>query len=242
MSNWIVDSASTNTAEDFIMSLAGVCDGANQHDNAGFSGADVEFGHSLAARATQGRAFTVKQAHAVLKMVAKYRRQLGGKDYINDWMKQPVFKRQPIDPNDPIVVPTFSKPAVIANRHLTSSGTSAVFSFGYDTALIAAIKAIRGEHRGRKFWAAWDGNNKKWTVPVNETSITLIMQVAEKFKFDIEQRFTDYLTQVIEKTEESRMMLTLNDGQNIIVAEDSILISVDDSAILKEFEDALCSA
>ena len=243
MTNWIVDSSAATTVETMLMSLAGVCDGAAERDDVGFSGADVEFGHSLANRAAQGRAFTVKQATMALKLITKYRRQLGGKDFIEVWIKTPVFKYQPLDPNAPVAQPVaVVNPVVANNRKLTSRDKDAVFAFAYDAAVVAAVKTIRGEHKGRKFWAAWDAAAKIWTVPVNETSISQIVEVAKRFGFDVEQRFTDYLAKLDEKTDESKIMLAINSGQHVTVADDSIIIAVDDAAILKEFEDVLLCA
>ena len=245
MTNWTVDSDATTTVETMLMSLAGVCDGAAQRDDVGFSGADVEFGHSLANRAAGGRAFTVKQATMALKLITKYRRQLGGKDFIENWIKNPVFKYQPLDPNAPVPVAqtvAIVNPTVVNDRKLTSHDKDAVFAFRFDAAIVAAVKTIRGEHKGRKFWASWDGSAKIWTVPVNETSISQIMEVAKRFGFDVEQRFKDYLAKLEEKTEESRIMLAINQGQHVTVADDSIIIAVDDPAILKEFEDVLLCA
>ena len=37
-------------------------------------------------------------------------------------------------------------------------------------------------------------------------------------------------------------MLAINQGQHVTVADDSIIIAVDDPAILKEFEDVLLCA
>lgn len=52
--------------------LAGVCDGAVEHDGVGFNGADTHFGRSLAAR----RSLTARQALAGQKLLKKYKRQL----------------------------------------------------------------------------------------------------------------------------------------------------------------------
>ena len=245
MTNWIVDTNATNTVETMLMSLAGVCDGANQLDDAGFSGADVAIGHSLANRAAQGRAFTVKQASMAIKLVNKYRRQLGGSQYILEWIKNPVFKLPPIDPSAPVSDArpiTLVNPVVTNDRKITSRDQTAVFAFKYDADVVASVKAIRGEHKGQKFWAAWDSNAKIWTVPVNETSIFPIMEVANRFGFDIEDRFKAYLSKIETKTEESKIMLAINDGQHVTVADDSIIIAVDNAAILKELEDVLLCA
>ena len=54
--------------------LAGVCDGALKRDGAGFNGCDAGIGHSLAMR----DGITPKQAVLGLKLVRKYKRQIGG--------------------------------------------------------------------------------------------------------------------------------------------------------------------
>lgn len=245
MNNWIVDASAIFTVESAICTLAGVCDYAHDKDGVGFNGGDAEFGHAMANRAIGGRPYTVKMAQACLKMIRRYQRQLGGKDFIENWIKNPVFKLPPIDPSAPVSDArpiTLVNPVVINDRKISSRDKTAVFAFKYDADVVASVKAIRGEHKGQKFWAAWDSNAKIWTVPVNETSIFPIMEVANRFGFDIEDRFKAYLSKIETKTEESKIMLAINDGQHVTVADDSIIIAVDNAAILKELEDVLLCA
>jgi SWI/SNF-related matrix-associated actin-dependent regulator 1 of chromatin subfamily A len=56
-----------------LKSLAGVCDGANRLDGAGFNKLDVRIGHSLA----EAPGLSYKQAALGKKLLAKYSRQLG---------------------------------------------------------------------------------------------------------------------------------------------------------------------
>ena len=211
-----------------------MCDGAFSVDGMGFNKIDTPFGHSLAERANRGQPWTRKQAAAAIKLIRKYQQQLGGKDFVDNWIKNPVFKQEPIDPSLPI-----SDNTQFTDRNLVSNDLNAVFKFNYNMDIVAAIKTIRGVHKERKYWAAWDPTLKIWTVPVNETSITDIMDLAKKFKFNIEQRFTDYLAKIHEKTNESHTMLALNGGRNITVAGDMIIISVNNAGILAEFEQQL---
>ncbi|CAB4123131.1 hypothetical protein UFOVP29_290 [uncultured Caudovirales phage] len=240
MQNWRVDATRGDTAEALICQLAGVCNGAATWDGAGFSKFDTHFGHSLAQRAQSGRAWTVKQAEAALKLLRKYQRQLGGGAFMDAWLASPVFATQPWDPTAPVAATETALP--VNDRKLTSRDDNAVFKFKYDAELVAAIKALRGEHRGRKFWAAWDAANREWTAPVNETSIAGIMALAEKFNFEVEQRFTDYVAKVQAKTEPDAMMLALNGGQHVGLMGDSIVINIDDAGILAEFERELAAA
>ena len=175
-----------------------------------------------------------------MKLIKRYQRQLGGAAFMDTWLESPVFATKPWDPTVPVATTETAKPAT--DRKLMSRDTNAVFSFRYDADLVAAIKALRGEHRGRKFWAAWDAANKEWTVPVNETSIVGIMALAEKFCFQVEQRFTDYVAKIQAKTAPDAMMLALNGGQHVAVMGDSIVINVDDANILAEFESELAAA
>ena len=234
MENWVVNPASTHTAESMICALAGMCDGAFQIDGAGFSRFDAEFGHSLANHANSGRPWTLKQASAALRIVRKYQRQLGGVDFINSWFLSPTFSREPSGL-------TSTQPSTIPKkiRNLISHDTTAIFRFDYDIDIVTAIKAIRGEHRGKKFWAAWDPSSKVWTVPVNETSIALIMATAERFEFNIEPQFVEYLNRIIEKNEENHTLLALNDGVNVYLAGDRIVIAIADQAIVNEFKKEL---
>ncbi len=233
--SWKTDPSAKNTAEDMICTLAGMCNYASSWDGAGFSKIDAEFGHSLARQASEGKAWTVKQATAALKLLRKYQRQLGGKNYMDEWLTSPIFRKEPRDPS----VKPQNDEKKQNDRQLRSRDSLAVFSFGYDTEIVAGIKNIKGEHKGKKFWASWDPSNRSWTIPVNETSIWPIIDLARKFSFDIEDRFEEYVTKVKEKTEESRVMLSLNGGQHITVANDTIIVSVEDAAILEEFEKIL---
>lgn len=240
MQNWRVDATRGDTAESLICQLAGVCNGAATWDGAGFSKFDTHFGHSLAQRAQSGRVWTVKQAEAALKLLRKYQRQLGGAAFMDAWLANPVFATQPWDPVAPVAATETALP--VNDRKLTSRDDNAVFKFKYDAGLVAAIKALRGEHRGRKFWAAWDAANREWTAPVNETSIAGIMALAEKFQFEVEQRFADYVAKVQAKTAPDAMMLSLNGGQHVGLMGDSIVINIDDAGILAEFERELADA
>lgn len=56
-----------------LQRLAGMCDGASTMDGHGFSKIDVRIGHSLA----ESRRLSLKQAALGLRLVRKYRRQLG---------------------------------------------------------------------------------------------------------------------------------------------------------------------
>jgi hypothetical protein len=103
------------------------------------------------------------------------------------------------------------------------------------------MKTIRGSHGDKRFYASWDPQNKVWTVPVNTTSIWPIMDVAERFRFSVEERFNEYVRKIQTKTSDSRMMLALNGGQNIVVDDGMITIAIADPVILKEFQDALAS-
>lgn len=227
MSAYSVDSTSSTTAEGLICSLANMCDGAYITDGNGFNKFDTEFGHSLAKTAMLGKPWTHKQASAALKLLRKYQRQLGGKDFMDNWLNCPIFKNQPVDQLNN---------RLEHSRVLSSRDTTAVFTFGYDPDVVSAIKSIRGEHRNKKFWAAWDNTTRTWSVPVNEASISLIMDVAERFAFDVEQRFIDYLEKIREKTAESRTMLALNECRHVVISGDTITISVADARILEEFE------
>jgi hypothetical protein len=234
MQNWQVNPA-VITAERMIMTLAGVCNGASTWDGAGFSKMDVSFGHSLAQRASQGRVWSVKQAAAALKLITKYSRQLGGKDHVNAWMQAPNFAQLP------------EEAAVkAADRKLMSQDQLAVFKFSYDAQLVAVIKQIRGEHKGKYFGARWEPTSKMWQVPVNETSIQLIMQVARDWGFEIEERFESYYSKVISKlegvrdaAEESRVITTLGYREGVLVQDGQISITHADAQVLMEFKQAL---
>ncbi len=235
MQNWR-SVQSEQTAERMIMQLAGVCNGAATWDGAGFSKMDTAFGHSLAERAAQGRAWSVKQAQAALKLINKYRRQIGGEAAIRDWMQAPNFAMLPQDAATPKA----------ADRKLMSQDQLAVFKFYYSAEIVNAIKQIRGEHKGKYFGARWEPQSKTWQVPVNETSIQQIMQVAREWEFDIEERFDVYYSKVVAKlasvqeaAEESRVTTALGYAQGVQVDEHQIVITHANASVLAEFKAAL---
>ena len=220
------------TAESMICSLANACDGANSVDGNGFSKIDSHFGKSLAEFASHNKPWSAKQAAAATKLIKKYQRQLGGKDFIDEWLKSPKFANIPSSPDS-------AQSQLPNDRKLTSVESFAVFKFNYNLEIVTALKSIKGEKNGKKYWAAWDCSSKSWTVPVNGSSIIHIMEIANKFKFDIEDRFVQYLDKIQEQTAESNTHLILNDNRHITVAGDMIVISVADVEILAEFEKAL---
>lgn len=153
MQNWQVN-PHAHTAESMIQQLAGVCNGARTWDGAGFSKMDTDFGHSLAQRALRGQAWSEKQAQAALKLIRKYRKQLGGENAINTWLMKPTFAIMPFS------VAAKGVPQKENDRKLTSQGDQAVFRFGFNRDILAQIKQVRGEHKGKKFWASWNADRK----------------------------------------------------------------------------------
>mgnify|MGYP003344715549 CR=1 FL=1 len=159
------------------------------------------------------------------------------KGFMDVWLQDPTFAQAPLEPQAQGTKPL---------RKLTSQDKTAVFEFAYDGTLVQAIKAIRGSHRGEQFRSTYNAQARTWSVPVNETSIAQIMQVATAHDFDIEQRFTDYQAKVQvrkqaveEALQEDRVMLALNDGVNVAVAHDAIVIAVENPEIMAEFQQAL---
>jgi hypothetical protein len=235
MQNWRSEQ-NVITAERMIQQLAGVCNGASTWDGAGFSKMDVSFGHSLAQRASQGRAWSVKQASAALKLIQKYSRQLGGKEQVRDWMQAPNFAMLPAEPGS----------TKVSDRKLMSSEQLAVFQFSYSPEIVNVVKQIRGEHKGKRFHARWDAANKCWFVDVNETSIQQIMQVARDWEFEIEERFDSYYSRVMQKlegvrdaAEESRVITTLGYREGVHVQDGQIEITHANASVLAEFQQAL---
>ena len=240
MQNWCVNPEG-HTAERMIQQLAGVCNGAATWDGAGFSKMDASFGHSLAEKAQQGRAWTEKQATCALKLINKYRRQIGGEEFIKSWMQRPVFAMMPLSEAE-------RKQKAATLRKLTSEGKTAVFQFPYDAQLVAAIKGIRGEHKNQRFWAAWDGAHKRWTIQVNETSIQQIMTVAREWEFEIEPRFEEYYSKVMAKLEgvkeaalESSVMTRLGGKPGVSIQHGQIQIVHDNASVLAEFREVLAN-
>lgn len=244
MNNWIVDSQGT-TAEHLIMTLAGVCNGASTWDGRGFSKIDAHFGHSLATQAQSGKPWSVKQATSALKLINKYRNQLGGTQVIQKWLESPRFAQKPITSQSSSADSTKNNSPTVT-RKLRSEQNTAVFSFEFNQDLISAIKNIRGEHKGQKFWASWDAAGKRWTVPVNEGSIVLIMNVALAWDFDIEERFTifhrrvlDKLAGLAESAKSSQVAHALGQPLGVDVQSGQLIIAHSDPQVLAQFESEL---
>ena len=226
-------------AESMICRLAGMCDGAHQLDGHGFNKMDSVIGKSLAERAIRGQPWSQKQAKVALSLIAKYRRQIGGEAVIRTWMERPVFAMMPLTDAE-------RKQKAVGLRKITSEEKTAVFTFPYDAGLVAALKGIRGEHKGQKYWSSWDGARKRWTVPVNESSIQNIMTLAREWEFEIEERFETYYSRVMEKldsvqgaAEESRVVTTLGYKEGMSVENGMISITHRDASVLAEFQEAL---
>jgi hypothetical protein len=226
MENWHIDPNATTSAETMIQFLAGVCDGSQSWDNCGFSKVDVRLGHSLAEISKKGYPWSVKQAQAAIKLIHKYRKQLGGTQYVDTWLQQPVFRCSPRDKSEKVVATL---------RKLVSQDKTAVFSFPFDGSLVRNIKVICGSYKNVPYRITWHAESKTWQVPVNPSSISLIMQFAQENGFDIEQRFHDYWDKVRESVLEDTVHLTLSEGYNVSIAGDSLQIAVTDPAILAEF-------
>jgi hypothetical protein len=234
MQDYMIDPQATNSAERMIQSLAGVCDGAATLDGQGFSGFDASFGHSLAHQSLDGRAWTVKQAAAAVKMIRKYQRQLGGKAVIDAWMQRPIFNMDLYDPSAPKIDVT-GKPAANDRKLTMNAANQAVFKFGYNADIVAAIKTINGVYNGRKYWAAWNGTEKNWSVPVNADSIAKIKNVIHKFEFEADESFTKYTNQFEDAAQEDRFVLVLNDGRNVTVINDEVEIAFPDMDVIDQY-------
>jgi hypothetical protein len=226
------DTQNTPTAESMICKLADMCDHAVGIDGQGFNKYDSDFGHKMAKIARENLPWTPAQSQAVLKIIKKYQNQLGGAVFIDNWLKTPVFS------NEPVIRQKISKKS---NARLFSQDNIACFQFEFNAEIIKDIKKIAGEYKGAKYNAIWNSSKKIWKIPVNSHSIVGIIEVAEKYEFEIEERFKEYYEKVKEKTMESKTMLALNNNQHITILSDSIHISINNLAILEEIENAISS-
>lgn len=233
MKNWVIDPNSPSTAEGMILRLAGMCNHASTNDGAGFSKADAEFGHSLALRAAENRAWTPKQAAAALSLIKKYHRQLGGQDAIQSWLLSPIFRNDPASVHD-------AGGAKSKKRVMRKEGASALLEFEYDANLVRETKLrLTGETSGKRYRPLWNPDAKCWTVQLNDASIPLLKEFADAFGFEISEDLALYFEKSQEQSEEDRFMLALNDNRNVVLAMDKIVIIVDNPAIMEEFQSVL---
>lgn len=104
-------------------------------------------------------------------------------------------------------------------RKLRAQGSTAYWDFPFDREIINAVKAINGECYDRKFRSEWNkvrGSGSRWMTPVNEVSIFMIIETAEKYDFDIEQRFYDYYQRVTEKWKNASYNVDIKDGKIVV--------------------------
>lgn len=226
MQNWIHDPNAERTAESMIRLLANRCNHASSLDGAGFSMNDASFGHSLAQQSASGRPWTEKQAAAALRIIAKYSGQLGGREAIQQWLKNPVFEN----------MPRTGKAQV--QRRISCSDGVVMFSFAYDTELVNTIKGTFSKNeRNLRPW--FDPATKNWYIRLSPKTVDGISEIAKRHGFEIDVDLQEHLDDVIERTSESRTMLVLNDGRHVVLNDTHITIAVDDLSIMQEFERAL---
>ena len=233
MKNYVVDATAAITVEKMIQQLAGVCDGAAAIDGQGFSRFDTQFGHSLAHRSKQGVPWSIKQATCAVSMLRKYQGQLGGKEFMDRFLVQPVFASDPVDHAKTQSTEKVHNDRVIALQ----TADSFSIKFRYDAAVVADIKqCFRKQHNGKTFWATWNGTC--WTVPLNSTSYQLLQQFASKHGFAITQEVHDanhaYM-QLAKKHQEDSALLRLNDGCNVQLVGDELVVAIEDQDMMKQF-------
>lgn len=236
MKNYKVDAAAAVTVERMLQQLAGVCDGAASLDGQGFSAHDVAFGHSLANQSQRGQAWTVKQAACALALVRKYQRQLGGKQFIDQFLNQPVFACEPIDHTKPIGG-TAESSSTSDRMILLHDTNNFSIKFKYNAALVSAIKQhFRKQHHGRTFWASWTGTC--WTVPLNATSYQLLQQFAAEHQFSVSKQVhaaADAFAQADAAQQHDAALLRLNDGCNVTLVGNEMVVAIEDPTTMQQF-------
>lgn len=148
-------------------------DAATAQNGIGFNKFDTPFGAALAEK--DEAAWTPRQAHGAWLMLAKYARQLSGAGI--DYAAIP----EPPKPTD----------AAQAKRiAVTDDGKKFIVHFGYDPALVTAVKELPG----RRF----DGAGKLWTLPANPESVEPLFRFAAQYNFDIARTAANRMAELVE--------------------------------------------
>ncbi len=134
------------TLKDALTFLANRCDGAHAVDGAGFNKLDANFGKSLAR---QEGPLTQKQTDSALRMLRKYRKQLGNGGIDFEALKTRTEKAQ--------------RERLRTTRNyrgiVTLEGERFVLSFPYDPNLVEAVRSVPDRR--------WDSTRKVNTVPIS---------------------------------------------------------------------------
>lgn len=174
--DFTVDPSASFTVESMISTLAANCDGAVAEDGAGFNKPDSPWGKAMAMAVEFGMALDWDQARRALVMLRKYQKQLGGKEFMDGFLSNPIFTRHPVGEMD-------FEPRVARLRN-----DVVILDFPYNMSVIDGVKAMPVQYRERFF----DRDTKCWKVVLNAATKTAILDFCKKFKFNVEQGIIDY--------------------------------------------------
>ncbi len=142
--------------------LRSVCDGAREHDGAGFNGFDAPFARDLLSKIS----WSPRQASAMHKLLRKYKKQLAGFGIAYDALPvpegapTPALAQKVLVPHSPapaIPAPRQSGPNVTLGQH-EKFGTQFKVSFAFDAAVKDAFRAACK-------MTIWEPETKTWVVP-----------------------------------------------------------------------------
>ena len=168
------------TVEDYIEVLAGIRDIETGMVNLGWifsyepiinlARYDVNFVNTLAETVVNKTPMTDRQAELACKILLKYHRQLLRKGVDVTPVEKPVY-RLPLREIDR------SKLLCIKDDYLH-------MKFAYNTELISTLKEAAKESSGT---LKWNHDLKVWQVGLTETNLTIAVEVARKYQFEISQ-------------------------------------------------------
>jgi SNF2 family DNA or RNA helicase len=142
----------------------------------GFNKFDTPLGMRLAELPAEN--WTPRQARSAWRLLAKYRRQLSvaGIDY------------------NAIPEPPPAQTQSGTTRLIAANDKYFMVSFGYDPALVNAVKELPG----RRF----DGASKKWTVPANASAVEPLFRFYQQHNFDIDGTALNLMSALTEQRAE----------------------------------------
>jgi hypothetical protein len=206
------------TVEDYLEVLAGMRDVETGAVNAtwiftrkpiiNLARYDVGFVDTVAETTIGKNPLTDRQAELACKILLKYRKQLSRKEVDVSPIETPVY-RLPLREIDR------SKLLYIKNNHLH-------MKFAYNTEIITALKDAAKESNGT---LKWDHDLKVWVIGLTEPNLTIAVEIARRYQFEIADEVVDLYTSVQKiEADPYAIELQLTDSECIITNAASSLI------------------
>ena len=171
---------------------------------------DVKIIQSMCVQtAEMSRALTDKQAALAVKLVEKYKRQLGN-------LEPAVILPEKLDCFE------YGIRYVDRSKTVWMHGDVIQIKFPYDTTLISVVRRLLVDGQGS---VEFDNEEKIWRLELTEYMINWIMTVLPKFDFVIDPEIIKYYDRILEIEKQNFRILLTNDNEkfSILNANNSLL-------------------